>query len=155
LLVLVLAVPAIAFELYQEDSTEIMIKPHLTAPSAQSLVAGAPAATAPNIVNSPPPSSFAARLPDSVTAADASEAEPGAYHLTFVFDREAWVEVRDGHGRRLLWQLNPAGSRQTVVGVPPLSLVIGNAPAVHLTLNQQPVDLASHTDIDVARLTLE
>jgi cytoskeleton protein RodZ len=75
--------------------------------------------------------------------------------LKFVFDKESWVEVRDGHGHRLMRQLNPAGSQQTVDGVPPLSVVVGNAGSVHLELNHQPVDLVPHTEIDVARLTLE
>jgi len=36
-----------------------------------------------------------------------------------------------------------------------LSLVVGNAAGVRLLYNEQPVDLAPHTKIDVARLTLE
>ena len=34
-------------------------------------------------------------------------------------------------------------------------LVVGNAHSVRLTYNAKPVDLESHTKIDVARLTLE
>jgi cytoskeleton protein RodZ len=41
-----------------------------------------------------------------------------------------------------------------VVGQPPLSLVIGNAAAVRLKYNDNPVDLKPYVQIEVARLTL-
>ena len=40
-------------------------------------------------------------------------------------------------------------------GMPPLQLVVGNASGVQVTYNDQPVDLAPYTKVDVARLTLE
>ena len=40
-------------------------------------------------------------------------------------------------------------------GEPPLTLVVGNARGVRLTHNSRPVDLAPHTNVSVARLTLE
>ena len=158
--VTVLAGAAITFELYQGDAPEVTVQPRSSTvprPAAALPPAVAPAPTAADFAKASKPKLSAPPLPDAVAAAAAAAAEPeaGAYQLAFVFERESWVEVRDGHGRRLLWQLNPAGSRQTVNGVPPLSLVIGNANGVHLELNHQPVDLAPHTDIDVARLTLE
>lgn len=75
--------------------------------------------------------------------------------LEFAFAKEAWTEVRDKNGKQLLAQLNPAGSRQTVTGEPPFSLVIGNAPDVTVTYHGKPVALAPYTKGDVARLTLE
>ncbi len=44
---------------------------------------------------------------------------------------------------------------QEVSGLPPLSVVVGNAHGVKMTYGDQPVDLARHTKIDVARLVLE
>jgi cytoskeleton protein RodZ len=52
-------------------------------------------------------------------------------------------------------QLNRAGTTQEVSGLPPFSIVVGNSHGVKMTLGDQPVDLASHTKIDVARLILE
>lgn len=71
------------------------------------------------------------------------------------FMREAWVEIRDRSGRKIFSQLNAPGTDQTVSGLPPLSLVVGNANGVQLIHNEQPVDLARYTKVDVARLTLE
>ena len=72
-----------------------------------------------------------------------------------MFTRESWVEVRDGQGRIIFSRLNPAGTAEAVSGLPPLRLVVGNASGVRLLYNDRPVDLAPHTQVDIARLTLE
>lgn len=75
--------------------------------------------------------------------------------LSLVFGEESWVEVLDRDGKIVLSQLNPQGTEKRVNATPPLSIVIGNAHAVRLTYKGRPVDLAPHTKVDVARLTLE
>lgn len=82
-------------------------------------------------------------------------ADVGDQRLQFVFDGDAWVEVKDKNGKVVFYQLNPKGSQQSVRGNPPFSLVIGNAAHVRLTYNDKPVDLAPHIKVDVARLTIE
>ncbi len=81
--------------------------------------------------------------------------EAGGQRLQFVFDGDAWVEVKDKNGKVIFNQLNPKGSQQSVSGSPPFSLVIGNAAHVRVTYNDKPVDLAPHVKVDVARLTIE
>lgn len=71
------------------------------------------------------------------------------------FDKDSWVEIRQGDGKMLLSQLNPAGTQQIVEGRPPFTLIIGNAPNVRVFYNEQPVDLKPHFKVDVARFTLE
>jgi cytoskeleton protein RodZ len=71
------------------------------------------------------------------------------------FSRESWVEIRDRDGRKIFSQINSRGTEQSVSGVPPLSIIIGNANGVQLIHNEHPVDLGPHTKVDVARLTLE
>lgn len=85
----------------------------------------------------------------------APAAVPGQGELHFAFGSESWVEVRDAGGRILFSQLNPAGSEHVVQGRPPLELVVGNARGVRLTYNGKIIDLAPHTRVEVARLTLE
>jgi cytoskeleton protein RodZ len=82
-------------------------------------------------------------------------AAAGESTIRLNFLADAWVEVRDGRGVRIYSQLGEKGSEQTVVGKPPLSVVIGNAGNVRMTYNGKPVDLAPHMKVDVARLTLE
>jgi cytoskeleton protein RodZ len=72
-----------------------------------------------------------------------------------VFDRKSWVEIRDRSGRPIFSQLNQAGTEQRVNGLPPLAVIVGNAHGVRLTYDERPVNLAPHTKVDVARLTLE
>jgi len=82
-------------------------------------------------------------------------ARPGERQVRLVFEDESWVEIRDGNGRTIFSQLNRPGTRRLVNGLPPLSLVVGNAHGVRITYDDRPVDLARHTKVDVARLTLE
>ena len=89
-------------------------------------------------------------------ASNAMAAEPGARAtLRMVFDQESWVEIKDRNGNTIFGQLNPAGSRRSVSGEPPFEVVVGNAAGVRLTYKDRNVDLSAHTQVDVARLTLE
>lgn len=85
------------------------------------------------------------------------EAAPagGRRRISLQFERESWVEITDRAGRRLISQLNPAGSEQAVEGVPPFAVVVGNAQHVKLTYDNRAVDLMPYVKIEVARLTLD
>jgi cytoskeleton protein RodZ len=100
----------------------------------------------------------AAALPAARPAAagNAAAAEPGERAtLRMVFDQESWVEIKDRNGNTIFGQLSPAGSRRSVSGEPPFEVVVGNAAGVRLTYKDETVDLSAHTQVDVARLTLE
>jgi cytoskeleton protein RodZ len=79
----------------------------------------------------------------------------GTHELHLVFTKQSWVEIRDRSGKLLLSRTNPPGSEQRVNGMPPFSLIIGNAHSVKLTHNDDPVNLAQHATDDVARFTLK
>jgi cytoskeleton protein RodZ len=89
-------------------------------------------------------------------SAAAGGAEP-AGHVTvrMIFEQDSWVEVKDRAGNVIFGQLNPAGSRRSISGEPPLSVVVGNAAGVRLFQGDKSIDLAPHTRVDVARLKLE
>jgi cytoskeleton protein RodZ len=78
-----------------------------------------------------------------------------AKRIELVFNDESWVEIRDAQGRVVFSQLNPPGTSRKVEGSAPFSVVIGNAAGVRLRYNDSDIDLAPHTRIDVARLTLK
>jgi cytoskeleton protein RodZ len=86
-------------------------------------------------------------------AGAAPEVERREVRLTF--QNQSWVEIRNGAGEVIFSRLNEAGSERVVRGAPPLTVVIGNARGVTLSYRGKPVDLAPHTKVDVARLTLE
>ena len=95
----------------------------------------------------------------SAAAAASSPAAPAAApdtgRIVLHFEAESWVEIRDGSGKLLLAQLNPAGGEKVVRGSPPFSVVIGNAQHVRVTYNGEPFDLTPHIRVEVARFTLK
>ena len=102
-----------------------------------------------------PPESGPTSRPESSPTVEADDANK--VRVRMIFDREAWVEIKDRNGVTIFGQLNAAGTRRSASGEPPLSVVVGNASGVHLFLGDKTVDLAAHTrgDLDVARLKLE
>lgn len=80
---------------------------------------------------------------------------PGQKQLVFTFAEESWVEIRDAQDKIILSDLNRAGSTRTVTTAMPVTLVIGNAQAVKLSVDGQPHDLSPSIKVEVARLRLE
>lgn len=97
--------------------------------------------------------------PPAVPAqADASAAigpAPGERRLSFTFTADSWVELRDSQGRVILSELNLGGTSRNIHAVFPVSLVIGNAKSVTLSVDGTPHDLTPSIKVDVARLRLE
>lgn len=85
------------------------------------------------------------------TAAAASG--PGV--VRFRLERDAWIEVKDRDGVRVMNQLCKAGTEKSVQAIPPLQLVVGAASGVKVEWNDQPVNIVPYTKVDVARFTLE
>jgi cytoskeleton protein RodZ len=79
----------------------------------------------------------------------------GSGRIVFEFGQESWTEVRDKDGKKLLSRLNAAGTEQTIEGMPPFTLVVGNAENVKITYNGVQVDMTPYIEVTVARLTLK
>jgi len=93
---------------------------------------------------------------DATDAAPALPADDGTLMIVrMIFEQESWVEIKDRNGNTVFGQLNPAGARRSARGEPPLTIVVGNAAGVRLFQGTKSIDLAPHTRVDVARLTLE
>ncbi len=65
--------------------------------------------------------------------------QPGQVSLQLRFNADSWVEVFDGAGRAVIYDLGKAGSERTVTGTAPLSVTIGNIGAVTVAINGRPV----------------
>lgn len=91
----------------------------------------------------------------AVSATSVSPAPGVGEGLRLSFAQPAWAEVRDGQGRIVFAGLSPAGSQRVVEGQRPLSLVVGNSRNVTLEYQGRTIDLAAHSQGDVARLTVE
>jgi len=109
-------------------------------------------------IEPPAPGQTQTTAPPSAAAVSGGRQEAskaGAKRLELEFGEVSWVEIRQANGKILLSQLNPAGSRQSIEGMPPFDVVIGNAAKVKLKYDDAPVDLRPYFKVDVARLTLE
>jgi cytoskeleton protein RodZ len=159
--VAILLIPLAVYEFYPDDAPAEGVKPaqvDQTPLQAQVVAETAPAAVAVTVVEPAAVSTVVNARPERVrpTVIPAPEAAArGEQVVKLHFVRESWVEIRDRTGRKIFSQLNAPGTEQVVSGLPPLSLIVGNANGVQLTHNEQPVDLGRYTKVDVARLTLE
>lgn len=160
-----------AYEFYWSDRTQAVITTVTTpvaqpetrqpadrvAPGDAAQPAASPAGAA--AVPDAPPEAAAVMPVKPVAAAAAPAGEEkslGAQRtLTMLFEKESWVQIRDREGKTIFLRHNQPGTEQRVTGLPPFTLVIGNASGVRLTYNDRPVDLSPHARDDVARLTLE
>ena len=97
----------------------------------------------------------AAQLPVQEATPASAVGASGQKRIELEFEQLSWVRIRQADGKVLLSQLNQAGTKQTIVGVPPFELVIGNAAKVRLIYNDALVDLRPYVKVDVARLKLE
>jgi cytoskeleton protein RodZ len=116
------------------------------APVAPESAAAVPAVSAADPATHPAAAVTANYLPSSTSDGTV---------LRLAFDRQSWVQVRDASGRVVLESLFPPGSSREITARPPLTLIVGNAPGVRLTYAGRAIDLAPHTRVAVARLTLE
>lgn len=100
-------------------------------------------------------SDFAARLAEARarSAANVTRApepvveQPAAERtgLTLRFSGECWFEVRDANGRRLATGTAAPGETRSVDGARPLSVTLGVADAVALTLDGSPVEIPAES----------
>ena len=61
--------------------------------------------------------------------------QPGQVSLQLKFSADSWVEVFDGTGKAVLYDLGKAGTERTITATAPLSVTIGNAAAVAVAVN--------------------
>jgi cytoskeleton protein RodZ len=139
--------PVAALPSSQQPRAVVPTKKPQEAPVRQPAIAEAPP---PQIAEATP-----AAAPTSASPPRERVTHPDAREVSFVFDEESWVEIRDRNDQTIFAQLNQAGTTRRVSGVPPLHIVVGNSQGVRMSYAGRDIDLARHTKIDVARLTLE
>jgi len=162
---LVVSIPLVIFEFYYDDAQQSAVNSRQVELPAPQVIAAISTPVEQPVA--PPVQTQEVAVPPVLTpqqpAVRAVEIAPaakiaagrGEQLVRLRFSRESWVEIRDRSGRKIFSQLNHAGTEQVVSGLPPLSVIVGNANGVQLIHNEQPVDLGPHTKVDVARLTLE
>jgi len=92
--------------------------------------------------------------PVSSQADEGQSTGTGGHVLQFTASQDAWIQVVDGQGKRYS-KLVRAGGSDTIKGMTPFKLVVGEAAQVNLSFDGRAIDLAPYIGQKVARLTLE
>jgi cytoskeleton protein RodZ len=80
--------------------------------------------------------------------------EFGDDKITFVFSEDCWVEVKSTDGENLYSDLNRTGRTLVLTGRAPFQVLLGYAPGVTLSFNDEPVALERYSRNNVANLVL-
>lgn len=144
--------PASAASLPASAPTAALLPPPAaSAVPLPSALSAAPAPTLAPLPSAAAPTSPVAAAPEAVPVAVPA---PGSVPLQVKVSSESWVEVVDSSGRTLLSKLLRPGDAQTLQGLPPLRVRVGNVAGTELILRGEPVDLLGRSKDNVARLEL-
>lgn len=126
-----------------------------TSPSSQpSIGVASIGSVSPAVVAAPPNSTAVQQTPTQ--QAKPGRATPNAHDLSLSFGADSWVEITDGKGKRLFYDLAKRGSQQSFQDVaPPIHILLGNASAVAVDYNGKRFDHSRYNRDNVARFSLE
>lgn len=107
--------------------------------TAPATAGGTPAAVSP-AASGPAPFSSSDPQPAAASAAGGATAPvaappPGQVNLQLRFAADSWVEVFDGSGKAVLYDLGKAGSERTLTAQAPVSVTLGDARGVGIVVN--------------------
>ncbi len=136
--------------------------PRATAPAAvhPRNTGGPPAGTAATAAIATRPPGAAAPVPSVAGSATAgapavSPGSSAAVALQFTFGANCWVDVHDASGAAVFQGIAPAGTRRTVAGRAPFTVVLGHAAGVALGIGGRPVTIPpSFVNNNVARFVV-
>ena len=89
----------------------------------------------------------------TTSATDQSQSRSDAPKATLDLKAEkpSWVEVKDGSGNRLFYDLMVPGDSQTLHGMPPFDILLGYAPGIIVEYNGKRLDHSIYSRQDMAR----
>lgn len=94
-----------------------------------------------------PPSADEMPLPAPTGASPPAE-------LMLSLSDDCWVDVTDATGKRIVARIVASGDNLRLFGQPPFDVILGNAVAVDMTLNGNPVDTTPPAGRKMLRLTV-
>ena len=87
--------------------------------------------------------------------ADVLVLAPDQAKLVMMFDKDCWVEIKDGNGKMILADVYSAGDIIEQVVTVPIEVLLGRSSGVaKMTFDGRTIDLKPYTRKDIARLTL-
>ncbi len=140
----------------QTEAAAVLVPPETPAATASSVPdpVSEPRSGSPPAGASPDPPLPAAVATAPAPAAVAPAPSDTTHRLRLRFSADSWVEISDGTGRRLMFDLGRAGQERELTGEAPFSILLGYAPGVEIEYNGEPYDVSRHTRGKVARFEL-
>jgi cytoskeleton protein RodZ len=146
------AVPA---ESVAQPAPVVPAAPQASANVEQSAPAvAAPQSTEPAVAGQVPAPTTPATEPTAPVASAPVTAAAGEALVNLQFTADCWTQLTDANGKVLLSALKRRGDSVELVGKAPLELRLGYARGAVVLVNGQPVDVASSTHGETARLKL-
>ena len=133
--------PAIAQPVGSQDAARLSTP--LAPPPVKAASAAAPRAQ--HEERKPAPAAVPVPTQQVVTGAGAAG---DLTHAKFSLNSASWIEVYDAGGKRLYYDLAPAGDTLDLSGSGPLQVFLGNAPGVSIELNGAPFDIKAYSRPD-------
>ena len=96
----------------------------------------------------------AAAVAAAAPTGPAPAAGPGQVSLQLKFTADSWVEIFDGSGKAVLYDLGKAGSERTVTATAPLSVTLGNGTVVGIAVNGRPLPPPPRTQGVISRFSI-
>jgi cytoskeleton protein RodZ len=124
------------------EVTPSQVPPH----GASAPATGSPPAAVADATTGPPSAPAGSRA--------ATPQVPGQVTLQLKFAAESWIEIYDASGKAVLYDLGQAGTDRSVTATAPLSVTIGNATGVALSINGQAVRIPTMPGQTLARFSV-
>jgi len=142
-------------ETVNEQSVETMpALPELGTPDEAPSLEPAPTASSEEpVASSPPPALEISSEPPSPPVQAESTDEVSNQALISVSE-DSWVEIEDADGKRLIYELLRAGKQYQTIGKAPFKVFLGNAKAVRIEYNGEPIEVDKYRRGNLARFRL-
>ncbi|HEX9206985.1 MAG TPA: helix-turn-helix domain-containing protein [Steroidobacteraceae bacterium] len=132
--------------------------------AAQAIAPATPGRRTADTAAQPPAFSSGTAAPGTATAPAGTAAAtptgpapapgPGQVSLQLKFTADSWVEIFDGSGKAVLYDLGKAGSERTVTATAPLSVTLGNGPGVGIAVNGRALPPPPRTQGVISRFSI-
>ncbi len=80
---------------------------------------------------------IASTFPEAATAGATVSSDPATLAVEVIFAEDCWAEIFGGDDQRLFYGLGRAGARSRFTATPPMTVLLGNAGAVEISVNGQ------------------
>ncbi|MDO6566246.1 DUF4115 domain-containing protein [Alteromonas sp. 1_MG-2023] len=90
----------------------------------------------------------------SNSSASGSQSGAVPISMTFTFDDDCWVNIKDATGEAIAYGVKQSGRVMEIQGVPPVAVTLGKPDNVRISVNGDPVDITAFQNGQIARFSL-